>query len=88
MDLIFIAYLMSILIPELLNDESHESYFVHFRRFLFLSRPFLLSFIYLLSLEESYLLDDESDNYGSESRYSGTCDFPLSLTKKLVVLVA
>ena len=37
--------------------------------------------MYLLSLDESYFLDNETDNDGSESESSGTCSFPaFSLT--------
>ena len=44
--------------------------------FLFLSRPLILDFLYLLSLDESDFLDDESDNDGSDSGSSGMCAFP------------
>ena len=38
-----------------------------FRSLIFLSSPLLLDFLHLLSLDESDLLDDESDYNGSES---------------------
>ena len=41
----------------------------------FLSRPLILYLLYLVSLEESYLLDDEYDNDGSDSGSSGTFNF-------------
>ena len=51
---------------------------MHFRRFYFLLRVFLLDFLYLLSSEKLYSLDDESYDDGSDSGSSGTCYFPLS----------
>ena len=41
---------------ESLDDESDESCFMRFWHFLFLLRPLLLNFLYLLSLDESDLL--------------------------------
>ena len=43
---------------------------------IFLSHLLLLDFIYFLSSDESDLLDDESDNDGSDSGSSGTCALP------------
>ena len=60
----------------MLYGESEKSCFVCLCRLLFLSRPLLLDFLYLLSLDESYLLDDESDNDGSDFGSSGTCACP------------
>ena len=53
---------------ECLVDESDESCFVRFCCFLFISRLF----IYFLSLDESDLLDDESDGPRYYSGSSGT----------------
>ena len=36
----------------------------------------LIYFLHFLSSEESGLLDDESNDDGSESGFAGTCDFP------------
>ena len=44
--------------------------------FSFLSRLLILDLLYLLSSDQSYLFDDESDNDGSESGSSGMCSFP------------
>ena len=41
----------------------------------FLSRRLILDFLYLLSLDESDLLNDESDELGSDSGSSGTYSF-------------
>ena len=68
---------------ESLDKESDDSCFLNFQLFLLLSRPLLLDFLYLLSLEESDLLDDESENDGSDSGYSGTCAFPLSFDESV-----
>ena len=43
---------------------------------LFLSCPLFSDLLYLLSSDESYFLDDESEDDGSDSGASGTCDFP------------
>ena len=40
--------------------------------FYFYRVSFFLNFLYLLSLDKSDSLDDESDNDGSDSRSSGT----------------
>ena len=81
MALLFIASLTSIVTfsEELdsLDDESDKSCFVHLRCLFFLSRPLLLDFLYFMSLEKLYFLDDESDDDGSDSGSSGVCDFPL-----------
>ena len=47
-----------------------------FLKILFLLCPLLLDLLYLLSSDESDLLDDESDNDGSDSGSAGTCTFP------------
>ena len=44
--------------------------------FLYVSRPFILDLLYLLSSDKSDLIDDESDDYGSYSGSYGTCNFP------------
>ena len=41
----------------------------------FLLHPLLFDFLYLLSLDQSDLLDDESDNDGYDSGSSGTYSF-------------
>ena len=46
-----------------------------FRYFFLLSRRLTFYLLYLMSLDESDLLDDESDKLGSDSRYSGTYSF-------------
>ena len=66
----------------MLNDESDKSCFLRFRCFLFLSRRLLFDFLYLLSSDESDLLDDESGELRSHSRSSDTyyfCIFSLRL---------
>ena len=57
---------------ELLEGESDESCFLCFRCFSLLSRCLLFDFLYFLSSDESDSLDDESDDDGSDFRYSGT----------------
>ena len=61
---------------EALDYKSDDYCLMRFRRFSFLLRPLLLDFIYLMSSDESYLLDDESEYDGYNSRSSGTCPFP------------
>ena len=48
-----------------------------FRRFFFLSNPFILYLLYFLSWDELDFLDDDSDYDGSDSGSSGTCAFPV-----------
>ena len=48
---------------------------MRFRCFFLLSRRLLLDFLYLLSSDKSYSLDDGSDKLGSESGSSGTYSF-------------
>ena len=58
---------------------------------LFLLRLLISDFLYLMSSDESYSLNDESDDDGSDSGYSSTYyfpDFSLCLTILLFVLVA
>ena len=62
---------------ESLDNESDKSCFVHLRLSLFLLRFLLLNLLYLLSLGESYLLYDESENDESKSGSSGICSFSL-----------
>ena len=81
MALLFIASLTFIVTfldeLDLLDDESDASCFMCFRRFFFLLHSLLLDLIYLLSLDESDSLYDESDDDGSDSGSSGTCYFLL-----------
>ena len=60
---------------ELLDDESDESYFLHFLCFFLLSCCLLLDFLYLLSLDKKLLINGKSDDYGSDSGSSGTYSF-------------
>ena len=70
---------------------SHESCFLSLRLFFFLSRLFLFDLVELVSFDELYLFDDESNNDGSP----GTCNFTFcsdesvgSVGNLLVVFVA
>ena len=60
----------------MLDDGSDESYFLSFRNLFFLSRFFFFDLLELISFDELYLFDDESDNYEYGSGSPGTCDFP------------
>ena len=61
--------------PESLNGKSDNSCFVRFQCFLFLLRRLIFDFIYLMSSDESGLIDDEYDDDGSDSGSSGTYYF-------------
>ena len=61
---------------ESLDYESYASYFLCLRRFFFLSLFFLINLLELLSSNGLYFFNHESDNDGSGSGSSGTCDFP------------
>ena len=56
---------------ESLDHEYDESCSLRFQ-FFFLLHRLLFNFLYLLSSDESYFLDDEYDNDGSDSRFYGT----------------
>ena len=69
---------------ESFDEESEESCFVCFWRFFIWSHPFLLDLLYLLSLDESYSLNDKSDNDGSDYGSSGTCAFTFRFGNSVV----
>ena len=57
--------------------------------FFLLSRCLIFDLLYLLSSDESYSLDDESDELGSDSGYSGTyyvCAFYLHFEKSVGIV--
>ena len=54
-----------------------------FPELLFLSRPLLLYLLYLLSLDKSGSLEDESYTDRSDSETSVTCTFPLRFYKSV-----
>ena len=61
---------------ESIDGESYRSCILCFRIFFFLLRHLLFDLLYFLSSDELYLLVYESENYGSDSGSSGTCNFP------------
>ena len=49
-----------------------------FMTIFYVLRLFLLYLIYFMSLDNIYFLDDESNDYGSDSVSTGTCAFTLN----------
>ena len=67
----------------LLDGEPDESYFLYFQFFPFLLHIFLFDLLELVSFEELYFFENESDNDGYGSGYPGRCTFPFPPEKSV-----